>query len=148
MKKSWPNIPWHIYAITCLRLHIRHLSARQIRSSFLEYFKEHDHTYVPSSSVIPEDDNSTAFVSAGMNQFKPLFLGAKYTEGKFAGLRNVVNWQKCIRIGGKHNDFDDVGRDLTHHTFFEMLGNYSFGGYSKVIGFYAFLLFFLLLFIF
>uniref|UniRef100_A0A915PJ80 Alanine--tRNA ligase n=1 Tax=Setaria digitata TaxID=48799 RepID=A0A915PJ80_9BILA len=65
-------------------------------------------------------------------RFKPLFLGAKYTEGKFADLRDVVNWQKCIRIGGKHNDFDNVGRDLTHHTFFEMLGNYSFGGYSKV----------------
>ncbi|MCP9262171.1 Alanine--tRNA ligase, cytoplasmic [Dirofilaria immitis] len=132
MNKLWLNAPpCHIYAITCIRLHIRHLSARQIRSSFLEYFKEHDHTYVPSSSVIPEDDSSTTFVNAGMNQFKPLFLGVKYTEGKFAALRNVVNWQKCIRVGGKHNDFDDVGRDLTHHTFFEMLGNYSFGGYAK-----------------
>uniref|UniRef100_A0A0R3S5H3 Alanine--tRNA ligase n=1 Tax=Elaeophora elaphi TaxID=1147741 RepID=A0A0R3S5H3_9BILA len=131
MNKLWRSSSYHICAITCLRLHIRHLSAHQVRLSFLEYFKEHDHTYVPSSSVIPEEDNSVAFVNAGMNQFKPLFLGAKYEEGKFAGLRNVVNWQKCIRVGGKHNDFDDVGRDLTHHTFFEMLGNYSFGGYSK-----------------
>ncbi|VDN05929.1 unnamed protein product [Thelazia callipaeda] len=112
-------------------LHIRYLSAQQVRTSFLQYFEKHDHIYVPSSSVVPEDDSSLTFVSAGMNQFKPLFLGAEYTEGKFAGLRNVVNWQKCIRVGGKHNDFDDVGRDLTHHTFFEMLGNYSFGGYSK-----------------
>ncbi|EFO19940.2 alanyl-tRNA synthetase [Loa loa] len=128
MNKLWSNTRCHI---TYLCLHVRRLSAQQIRLSFLEYFKEHDHTYVPSSSVIPEDDNSVTFVNAGMNQFKPLFLGAKFTEGKFAALRNVVNWQKCIRVGGKHNDFDDVGRDLTHHTFFEMLGNYSFGGYSK-----------------
>ncbi|KAL3995589.1 alanine--tRNA ligase [Acanthocheilonema viteae] len=131
MNKLWRNTSCHIWATTCLRLHVRRLSAHEIRLSFLEYFKEHDHTYVPSSSVIPKDDSSVAFVNAGMNQFKLLFLGAKYTEGKFAALRNVVNWQKCIRIGGKHNDFDDVGHDLTHHTFFEMLGNYSFGGYSK-----------------
>ncbi|VDK87319.1 unnamed protein product [Litomosoides sigmodontis] len=131
MNKLWQNTPRYISAITFLRLHIRRLSAHQIRTSFLEYFKDNGHTYVPSSSVIPEDDNSVAFVNAGMNQFKSLFLGAKYTEGKYSALRNVVNWQKCIRVGGKHNDFDDVGRDLTHHTFFEMLGNYSFGGYSK-----------------
>lgn len=68
MNKLLSNTPYHIWSITCLRLHIRHLSAQQIRLSFLEYFKEHDHTYVPSSSVIPEDDNSVAFVSAGMNQ--------------------------------------------------------------------------------
>lgn len=102
------------------------LTATQIRHDFLAFFRERDHTIVPSASLVPQNDPSLLFTNSGMVQFKDVFLGAdkrKYTR--------AVDAQKCIRVAGKHNDLDDVGRDDTHHTFFEMLGNWSFGDYYK-----------------
>ena len=97
-----------------------------LRQSFYDYFIKNGHTSVPSASLIPQADPTLLFTNAGMNQFKRVFLGEEsrpYTR--------AVSIQKCMRAGGKHNDLENVGFTNRHHTFFEMLGNFSFGDYFK-----------------
>ncbi|MGE0527771.1 MAG: alanine--tRNA ligase [Bdellovibrionales bacterium] len=102
------------------------MESHKVRNTFIEYFKRHGHAPVPSSRLIPENDPTLLFTNAGMNQFKNVFLGLEQRE-----YTRAVSAQKCVRAGGKHNDLENVGHTARHNTFFEMLGNFSFGDYFK-----------------
>src|SRR3954469_4304906 len=102
------------------------LTASQLREAFLSFFEKRGHEEVASSSLVPQNDPTLLFTNAGMNQFKDVFTGKAQRER-----RRATSSQKCVRAGGKHNDLDNVGRTARHLTFFEMLGNFSFGDYFK-----------------
>ena len=102
------------------------MKADEIRKRFLDFFRAHGHAVRPSSSLVPADDPTLLFTNAGMVQFKRVFLGQEKT-----GFTRAATSQKCVRAGGKHNDLEEVGQTARHHTFFEMLGNFSFGDYFK-----------------
>ncbi len=102
------------------------MTGSELRQKFLDYFTRHGHTVVRSSPLVPAQDPTLLFTNAGMVQFKSVFLGEEQRDYKRAATA-----QKCVRAGGKHNDLENVGRTARHHTFFEMLGNFSFGDYFK-----------------
>src|SRR3990167_2100498 len=102
------------------------MNTNQLRKTFMNYFKELHHEIVPSSSLIPANDPTLLFTNAGMVQFKDVFLGVETRA-----YQRAVSVQRCMRAGGKHNDLENVGYTARHHTFFEMLGNFSFGDYFK-----------------
>ncbi len=102
------------------------MKGKEIRTRFIEYFEKHNHTRVESSSLVPQDDPTLLFVNAGMVQFKTVFMGEEKRD-----YNRAVTSQRCVRAGGKHNDLENVGYTARHHTFFEMLGNFSFGDYFK-----------------
>jgi alanyl-tRNA synthetase len=105
---------------------IRDMTSAELRKRFLSFFEEREHRIVASSPLVPHDDPTLLFINAGMNQFKNVFLGLEKRD-----YRRAASVQKCVRAGGKHNDLENVGRTARHHTFFEMLGNFSFGDYFK-----------------
>src|ERR1700710_575250 len=105
---------------------LRSMTTTEIRASFLEFFRKNGHKVLPSSSLVPANDPTLLFTNAGMVQFKDLFLGKEVRE-----YSRAATAQRCVRAGGKHNDLENVGYTARHHTFFEMLGNFSFGDYFK-----------------
>ena len=102
------------------------MTSQQVREQFLNFFASKDHKIVPSASMVMKNDPTLLFTNAGMNQFKEYFLGISKPDKK-----RVTDTQKCLRVSGKHNDLEEVGKDTYHHTMFEMLGNWSFGDYFK-----------------
>src|ERR1700694_4989239 len=109
-----------------MKFEILTMTSKEIRKTFLEFFKSKGHTIVPSAPIVVKNDPTLMFTNAGMNQFKEIFLGeapVKYPR--------VADTQRCLRVSGKHNDLEEVGIDTYHHTMFEMLGNWSFGDYFK-----------------
>ena len=102
------------------------MTANEIRKAFLQFFEEKQHKIVPSAPIVLRNDPTLMFTNAGMNQFKDYFLGNQVPVAT-----RIADTQKCMRVSGKHNDLEDVGLDGTHHTMFEMLGNWSFGDYFK-----------------